>query len=305
MTDQPTDDPRIDELFTLEPSDFTAARNALVRELRSEQRRELATAVSGMRRPTAAAWAVNRTVRGHRDRFDQLVAAGEAVRTAQRRALSGVKRGGMREATRARRDLIEQLADQALAILTAHGVAADSHRGDIVATFDAASADADAADAVGAARLSHALPVSSAFSALEGLTMLSGAGTAAPDAPVTDDPAGEDAAHDDAEAAREQEAALARRTAMRRVSDARRALTEAQDVAERAAAEAKRAEARHDGADRAAATAEDKARRLRDEAAELAQRAERARSRVTETAAEAGRAAEDLRTREGELQALD
>jgi hypothetical protein len=64
----------------------------------------------------------------------------------------------MREATRTRRDLIEELAGHAVALLDAQGAAGDSHRGDIVATFDAASADAGTAAVVGAARLSQAPP---------------------------------------------------------------------------------------------------------------------------------------------------
>lgn len=309
MTDLADADARIDELFTLAPGDFTAARNALVRALRSEGRRELAEDVGELRRPTVAAWAVNRTVREHRDRFAQLLEAGDAVRVAQRRALSGVKRGGMREAARARRDLIEDLADVAVAFLDAEGAAGGSHRGDIVATFDAASADAETAAVVGTGRLSQALPVSSGFGALEGLTVLAAPepDDAAVDAVEADEdaPEGVDEGPDAEEEARQQEAALARRTAIRAVEDARRRLADAQATAERAAAEAKRADARWTTADKAAAAAEDKARRLRGEADELAARADRARARVTDAERDAGQAAEELRDREHQLQDLD
>lgn len=306
MTDL-DDDPRIDELFTLEPGDFTAARNALVKALRSEGRRGLAAEVGALRRPTAAAWAVNQAVREHRDRFTQLLEAGDAVRVAQRRALSGVKRGGMREAARARRDLIEELAGVAVALLDAQGAAGDSHRGDIVATFDAASADAETAAVVGTGRLSQALPVSSGFGALEGLTVLAAPGSdlAAPDLVDDDESEAVDEGPDADEVARQQEAAVARRTAIRAVEDTRRRLADAQATVERAAAEVKRAEARWTTADKAAAAAEDKARRLRGEADELAARAERARSRVTDAERDATRAADDLRDREQELHDLD
>ena len=309
MTDLADHDPRIDELFTLAPGEFTAARNALVTELRNQGRRELATDVGTLRRPTAAAWAVNQAVREHHDRFAQLLEAGDAVRVAQRRALSGVKRGGMREATRARRDLIQELAGVAVALLDAQGAAGDSHRGDIVATFDAASADAETAAVVGTGRLSQALPVSSGFGALEGLTVLAAAGSDHAEPDVVD--AAEDAAGDvdegpDAEEeARQQEAALARRTAIRAVEAARRHLADAQATAERAAAEATRAEARWTTADKAATAAEDKARRLRGEADELAGRADRARTRVTDAQRAAQHAADELRDRGHELQQLD
>lgn len=307
MTDDADNDPRIDELFTLAPDEFTAARNALVKQLRGEGRRELAKDVGTLRRPTAAAWAINQAVRRHGDRFQQLLEAGDAVRTAQRRALSGVRRGGMREATRTRRDLIEELTGLAVALLDAQGAAGDSHRGDIVATFDAASADAGTAAVVGAGRLSQALPVSSGFGALEGLTVLAPAGPeAAPaDAEDADGEVDTDDAPDLAEEARQQEAALARRTAIRAVDEARRRATDAQATAERATAEAKRADARWTTADRAASAAEDKARRLRAEADELAARADRARTRASDAARDAEQAADALRDHERALQDLD
>jgi hypothetical protein len=307
VTDIADDDPRIDELFTLAPGDFTAARNALVRDLRGEGQQELATTVGALRRPTVAAWAVNQAVRRHADWYAQLLQAGNAVRTAQRRALSGVKRGGLREATRARRDLIDELTDLALEILEADGVAAESHRSAIAATFDAASADAEAAAVVSAARLSHALPVSSGFGALQGLTVVPGMAPEPADADAADEddtgPAAD--AVDPDEIARQQEAALQRRMAIRAVDEARRRQADAQGTADRAAAEAKRAQARWTTADSAAAAAEDKAGRLRAEADELATRAERAVSRAGAAAHDATEAADALRDRERALQDLD
>ncbi len=310
MADEPDVDPRVDELFTLPPEEFTAARNALVKALRGEGRREEATEVGGLRRPTVAAWAINQAVRTHRDGFDDLVAAGGQVRAAQRRALSGVRQSGMREATRARRTAIEALADTAGAILAERGVAADSHRGDIVATFDAASADDDAAAVVGAARLSATLPVASGFGALDGLQLVAPPDTRPPaeaQAPPADD--ADDAADDGAEqeerARRDEARAQARRAAMKAVADARRRLTDAQGTADRAAAEASRATARADAADRTAAVAEDKARRLRTEADELAARASRADRRAGDARRTAEQLADELETREQELATLD
>lgn len=317
MADEPDVDPRVDELFTLPPEEFTAARNALVKALRGEGRREEATEVGGLRRPTVAAWAINQAVRTHRDGFDDLVAAGGQVRAAQRRALSGVRQSGMREATRARRTAIEALADTAGAILAERGVAADSHRGDIVATFDAASADDDAAAVVGAARLSATLPVASGFGALDGLHLVAPPDTRPPaeaqappaeaEAPPADD--ADDAADDGAEqeerARRDEARAQARRAAMKAVADARRRLTDAQGTADRAAAEASRATARADAADRTAAVAEDKARRLRTEADELAARASRADRRAGDARRTAEQLADELETREQELATLD
>lgn len=313
MAEEHDVDPRVDELFTLPPDAFTAARNALVKVLRSEGGRDLAGEVGGLRRPTAAAWAINQVVRTHRDRFDALLDAGDQVRAAQRRALSGVRQSGMRDATRNRRAAIEALADAASAILTDHGVAADSHRGDIVATFDAASADEDAAALVGAARLSAALPVASGFGALDGLQLVAppaaepSADHAAPE-PAPDgaeDAAEADTAEQEERARRDEERAKVRRAAMRAVADARRRLTDAQGTADRAEAEASRAAARAAAADQTATVAEDKARRLRAEADQLAERAARASDRAGEARRLAGRLADELEAREGELETLD
>lgn len=293
MTDATDDDSRIDGLFTLPPEEFTAARNALVRKLRAEERRELATSVGRLRRPTAAAWAVNETVRTRRELVDRLLEAGADVRRAQRRALSGVRRTDMREATRQRRACIDEATAAAIDILDAHGVAADSHRADIAATFDAASADEEAAEVVLAARLSQALPVASGFASLDGFSVLHDTNEAPDDA---------DTAREDT--AREDQAARARREAIRALEDARRALAEAQATADRADAEVGRAQARAAAADQAARTAEDKARRLRGEADDLGTRAERARARATQARGDVDARAGDVADRERALQDL-
>lgn len=309
MTDPPDTDRRIDELFVGPPEQFIAARNALVLQLRDADQRELATAVGKLRRPTVAAWAVNQTVRTHREQFAALLDAGDQVRRAQRRALSGVRPGDMRDATRARRTHIDQLAQLAADFLTERGVAAESHRGDIVATFDAASADADIAGTVGAARLSQALPVSPGFGALAGLTVFATEQPADGDATtdggtaVTDADDGSD--HDRHDDDRREQQALARRAAMRAVEEVRRRSTDASTSATRAEAEVTRAEARAAAADQTAQVAEERAQRLRAEADDLKSRADRARARSAEVQQDAHDLEAELQDREAELQALD
>lgn len=295
MTDTPDDDPRVDGLFDLPPDEFTAARNALAGDLRAEGQRDRAAAVSQLRRPTVAAWAVNQTVRAHRPLVDQLLEAGDAVRRAQRRALSGMRRTAMREATRQRRARIDELTAVATDILQAHGVAADSHRADIAATFDAASADDEAAELLVSARLSQALPVAAGLSTLSGFNVLT-------DDEEDDDPA---SAPDREDVAREDRAAQQRREAIRALEDARRALADAVATAERAEAEAGRAQARAATADQTAGAAEDKARRLRRDADDLAGRAERARDRAAEARDTAEARAGDVAARERALHDLD
>ena len=53
----------IDALYALDPSDFTAARNALVKQLKAEKRKDDAAVVAALRRPSSAAWALNQVAR--------------------------------------------------------------------------------------------------------------------------------------------------------------------------------------------------------------------------------------------------
>jgi hypothetical protein len=296
----PIDD-RVDQLYDLPPGEFTAARNALARALRGEDRREDADRVAKLRKPTIAAWAINQTVRHHRDRLDALLDAGAQVGRAQRRALSGVRRSGMREATRARRELIDELTDLAADLLTDAGSNPESHRSDIAATFDAASADEEAAGTVRAARLAAPLPVTSGFSGLEGLLVL-------PEPEPEPDPDGRPdttvAAEEDVDAARER-AAQRRREAIRTLEEARRALREAEDQA-RAAADAVSARSSEaEAAERAAEEAKEIWRRLQREAAARHEDVARAREHANTTRRQAERHGETVRERERELNDLD
>ena len=72
-----------EELYALDPADFVGARTELVRRLRAGKQRELAAAVAKLRRPSPAAWAVNRLVRDERDGVENLVRLGEEGHTAE------------------------------------------------------------------------------------------------------------------------------------------------------------------------------------------------------------------------------
>ncbi len=68
-----------EELYGLDPNDFVAARNDLVRRLRKAGERAVAAEVAKLRRPTPAAWAVNQLVRRHRAEVEELVRKGEEL----------------------------------------------------------------------------------------------------------------------------------------------------------------------------------------------------------------------------------
>jgi hypothetical protein len=73
----------VDRLYGLEPGEFVRARDAAARELREAGLRAEAARVKELRRPSAAAGAVNRLVRTHRSEVKRFLAAAGALRKAQ------------------------------------------------------------------------------------------------------------------------------------------------------------------------------------------------------------------------------
>ena len=128
----------IDRLYRLPLAEFTGARNAAAGELRKAGQREAADQVKALRKPTAAAAAVNRLVREHRDEVEQFLRAAAAMRDAQ---FSG--KGDLPAAT--------QEEHEALARLTRRGGEA------VRQTLLAAAVDDDAAQQLLEARLEREL----------------------------------------------------------------------------------------------------------------------------------------------------
>ena len=163
----------IDELFALPPEEFTAARDELAKAMDD---RQAAREVKTLRRPTAAAWAVNQTVRRHPDAVERLLAAGREVRAAQRRAASGLSAPAFGKAIAERRRLVIELTDLATAILAEAGRPAESQTRAIANSFEAAAADEAAAEAVAAGRLSKELTPPAGFEALGAFEVVEGEG---------------------------------------------------------------------------------------------------------------------------------
>src|SRR4051794_15425109 len=92
---QVTED-RIRELYGLPLERFTAERNALAAELRSPE-------IKALRKPSAAAWAVNQLVRAEPDLVEALLGAGGELRQAHRQAASGRGADQLRAAADAER----------------------------------------------------------------------------------------------------------------------------------------------------------------------------------------------------------
>jgi hypothetical protein len=94
----------IDRLYGLPLEEFTQARNEAAVELRNEGRRAEAERIKALRKPTAAAAAVNRLVREHRADVEAFLDAAAKLRDAQ---FGG--QGDVASATRREREALGRL----------------------------------------------------------------------------------------------------------------------------------------------------------------------------------------------------
>lgn len=109
-----------DDLYRLDPGEFVAARDALARRLRADGQRDLAARVAKLRRPSAAAWALNKAAREHPDLLDAALRAGRELRDATEAALGG-DASGLRAASAAERSASDRLIGAAASYLGGGG----------------------------------------------------------------------------------------------------------------------------------------------------------------------------------------
>jgi hypothetical protein len=132
-------------LYGVAPAAFTTARTAAAREARQAKDRALATAVGALRKPSAAAAAVNLLVRERPDDLGRLLDLGVRLREAQA-ALAGAD---LRALHTEQQRTVGEVADTAVGLLAdAGGTAGAAVRGQVEATLRAAMGDPDAAAAV-------------------------------------------------------------------------------------------------------------------------------------------------------------
>jgi hypothetical protein len=111
-----------DELYGLPLDRFVPERTVLARELRSAGRREQASEVAALRKPSVAAWAVNQLVRTQRKGVDELFEAGDALRAAHDQVLAGRgDPGSLRTAVARQRAAVDSLTKLARGLLTSEG----------------------------------------------------------------------------------------------------------------------------------------------------------------------------------------
>jgi hypothetical protein len=172
-------DRELDALYAGPPEEFVAARDDLAKRLKAADRGEDAAAVKALRRPTVAAWALNRLAHERPGSLEPLIELAKELRKAQRGALSGLRGSALREAVKRRRAVVDRIADEAIELLESSGRPGETQRDAVARTLEAATADQAAADALRAGRLEKELQRPTGFGELTGL------------APVPDDAGGE------------------------------------------------------------------------------------------------------------------
>jgi hypothetical protein len=147
-------DEAIDQLYGLPLDRFTPERDALARRLRRDGARAAADRVKRLRKPSVAAWAVNRVARGHEDSVRALLASVDELREAQTQAVRGDP-ARFREAAEAHRLALDRVAAEGLAALQEAGGASATIADRVRETLQAAAQDPSARDDLAAGRLTH------------------------------------------------------------------------------------------------------------------------------------------------------
>ncbi|HEX9985436.1 MAG TPA: hypothetical protein VGF69_19420 [Thermoanaerobaculia bacterium] len=120
-------DAEINALFQLSLDEFTAARNALAKQLKNEGRTLEAERVKALVKPPSTAWAVNQLYWQEPKAIERLLTLGERVRKAQ---TGQVKNADLRALMDEKKQMTASLLTQASAVLeeAGHAASADAMR---------------------------------------------------------------------------------------------------------------------------------------------------------------------------------
>ena len=143
-----------EKLLAVEPDQFVVERNRIVRSLRSEDRREEADTVAGLRKPTVVVFAVNRAAR---DRPKAAAGAAEAARKVRETQIAGEPEP-FRKAAAELEAALELLAEVAVAHVAPRGKPpSDAMRRRVRDLLRTAVADDDAREALARGALAEEL----------------------------------------------------------------------------------------------------------------------------------------------------
>jgi hypothetical protein len=143
----------LDQLYALEPVQFVAERDRLVRELRKADRREEAEQVKSLRKPSISAWTINQLARKERRDVDLLLDASHRLLDAQRGLLAGEDRKSLDEARATHRDALARLRQAARRILDEAGHRSEATLDRITGTLQAAASSSEGRELLARGRL--------------------------------------------------------------------------------------------------------------------------------------------------------
>lgn len=147
-----------DELYARPREEFIRTRDEFAAQARSNGDRALAAEIKALRKPTTAAWLVNRLAREHGKEIARLGKLGQDLRSAHHE-LAGAK---LRTLSRKRHDLLRSLVETAQRMAEQSGQgASESVASEVEATLSAALSDPGLAAEVAAGRLSGAITATS------------------------------------------------------------------------------------------------------------------------------------------------
>lgn len=137
-------DAELDELFAAKPEDFTALRTKLAAAAKGRGDADAAKQIAAMRKPTTAAWVVNRLVVGDKSVKERVDDLRERLRAAHAE-MDGERIRGL---TAEQRRLVDELAKAGFSEASLADPPA-ALRDDVVGTLQAAVADPDVAARLG------------------------------------------------------------------------------------------------------------------------------------------------------------
>lgn len=145
------------ELYSGDPAEFTAARDALSTQARERGDKHLAARLKKFRKPTTAAWAINRMVATEPDLVEDLLHLGEQLRAAQH----DLRADQLRALADRRSTLLRRLAARAVELAEGAGhPLSEQARQQVEQTLTAALSDPQAGEEVRQGTLSRPLEFS-------------------------------------------------------------------------------------------------------------------------------------------------
>ena len=149
----------VEQLYAGDPDEFVAVRKVLAAEARDAKDRELAKQIEALRKPTRSAWLVNLLARAEGRQLAELLDLAPAL--AEAHTTGGA---GLRQLMALRRQAVEGLVEQALALGREHGyTGTDAGGAEVQTVLDAALTQPDVGQVVRAGAITVAPESAAAF----------------------------------------------------------------------------------------------------------------------------------------------